>query len=30
MADRVLRMADGRIARIESNPQKHDPSELQW
>jgi putative ABC transport system ATP-binding protein len=30
MADRVLRMADGRIASIESNPDKREPSELQW
>jgi putative ABC transport system ATP-binding protein len=30
MADRVLRMADGRIASIEANPSKREPSELQW
>jgi putative ABC transport system ATP-binding protein len=30
MADRVLRMADGRIAEIAGNPQKRRAAELQW
>jgi putative ABC transport system ATP-binding protein len=30
MADRVLRMADGRIAAIEANPRKLSPDQLQW
>jgi putative ABC transport system ATP-binding protein len=30
MADRVLRMADGRIAQITANAQKRTPAELQW
>jgi len=30
MADRILRMADGRIASIEANPEKRSPAELQW
>ncbi|MBN1204327.1 MAG: ABC transporter ATP-binding protein [Myxococcaceae bacterium] len=30
MADRVIRIADGRIVRIESNPHKLKPEELSW
>lgn len=30
MANRVMRMADGRIASVESNPRKLSPSELSW
>jgi len=30
MADRVLHLADGRIARIERNARKLDPEELRW
>jgi putative ABC transport system ATP-binding protein len=30
MADRVVRLADGRIASIEPNRRKLTPSELQW
>ena len=30
MADRVIRLSDGHIARIEPNPEKHSPRELQW
>ena len=30
MADRVMRMADGRIASVEENPHKLSPSELSW
>ncbi len=30
MADRVMRMADGHIASVESNPHKLTPSELSW
>jgi len=30
MADRVLHLADGRIARVEVNQRKLDPSELSW
>jgi putative ABC transport system ATP-binding protein len=30
MADRVLRMADGRIAAVETNATKRRPAELQW
>jgi len=30
MADRILRMADGRVASIETNPKKVNPSELHW
>ncbi|MBU0593096.1 MAG: ABC transporter ATP-binding protein [Gammaproteobacteria bacterium] len=30
MADRVMRMADGRIASVEKNPHKLSPSELSW
>jgi putative ABC transport system ATP-binding protein len=30
MADRVLRMADGRIAAIDTNTAKRRPAELQW
>ena len=30
MADRVMRMADGHIAAVESNPHKLTPAELSW
>ncbi|BCB27911.1 ATP-binding protein [Sulfurimicrobium lacus] len=30
MADRVMRMADGRIASVEDNPHKLTPAELSW
>jgi putative ABC transport system ATP-binding protein len=30
MADRVIRLADGRIQAISSNPQRRDPAELDW
>ena len=30
MSDRVVALADGRIAREESNPTKLAPSELSW
>jgi hypothetical protein len=30
MADRVMRMADGRIASIEANATKRLPAELDW
>jgi putative ABC transport system ATP-binding protein len=30
MADRVVRLADGRIASIETNPRKLSPAELSW
>lgn len=30
MADRVIRLADGRIQTISSNPQRRDPAELDW
>jgi putative ABC transport system ATP-binding protein len=30
MADRVLHMADGAIARVERNEQRQSPSELEW
>lgn len=30
IADRVLHLADGRIAAIEANPQKRSPQELRW
>ena len=30
MSDRVVRLSDGHIARIEKNPEKHSPRELQW
>jgi len=30
MADRVLRMRNGRIASIEANPARRDPAELEW
>jgi putative ABC transport system ATP-binding protein len=30
MADRVLRLADGRIVAIQENEQKADPKELEW
>jgi len=30
MADRVMRMADGRIASVEANPHKLTPAELSW
>lgn len=30
MADRILRMADGRIAEIQANTEKKTPAELQW
>jgi putative ABC transport system ATP-binding protein len=30
MADRVIRLADGRIVDIETNAQKRQPAELQW
>jgi putative ABC transport system ATP-binding protein len=30
MSDRVIRLSDGRIAGIESNPEKRLPRELQW
>jgi putative ABC transport system ATP-binding protein len=30
MADRVIRLADGRIQRIDVNPQKVTPAELSW
>jgi putative ABC transport system ATP-binding protein len=30
MSDRVIRLSDGHIAGIESNPEKHSPRELQW
>jgi putative ABC transport system ATP-binding protein len=30
MADRVVRMADGRIAGSERNPVRRPPSELAW
>jgi putative ABC transport system ATP-binding protein len=30
MADRVLHLADGRIARIETNPQRLAPEEIRW
>jgi len=30
MADRVIRLSDGRIAGIEANPVKHSPRELNW
>lgn len=30
MADRVIRLADGRIASVEANPHKVSPAELRW
>jgi putative ABC transport system ATP-binding protein len=30
MADRVIHLADGRIARIDSNPRRVEPRELSW
>ncbi len=30
MADRIVRMRSGRITEVETNPQKVDPSELEW
>ena len=30
MSDRVIRLSDGHIAGIESNPEKRSPRELQW
>jgi putative ABC transport system ATP-binding protein len=30
MADRVIRLADGRIQSISSNTQRRDPAELDW
>jgi putative ABC transport system ATP-binding protein len=30
MADRIMRLADGRIASVETNPHKVTPSELSW
>ncbi len=30
MADRVLRLADGRLVADEANPQKRTPAELSW
>jgi putative ABC transport system ATP-binding protein len=30
MADRVLYLGDGRLQRVERNPQKVSPSELSW
>jgi putative ABC transport system ATP-binding protein len=30
IADRVLRMADGRIAEVTRNAQKLSPEEIQW
>ena len=30
MADRVIRLADGRIAGIEERTEKHSPNELVW
>jgi putative ABC transport system ATP-binding protein len=30
MADRVIRLADGRVQRIEANPKKLTPAELSW
>jgi putative ABC transport system ATP-binding protein len=30
MADRVIRLSDGRITGIEANPVKHSPRELNW
>ena len=30
MADRVINIADGRIASVESNPERRSPSELSW
>jgi hypothetical protein len=30
MADRVMRLADGRIVAIEVNQQKRTPQELSW
>ena len=30
MADRVVQIADGRIAKIDTNTSKKDPSELEW
>jgi putative ABC transport system ATP-binding protein len=30
MADRVMYLADGRIAKIESNPKRISPEELHW
>ncbi|UUX95037.1 ABC transporter ATP-binding protein [Aquabacterium sp. J223] len=30
MADRVMRLADGRVADVQANPQKKTPAELSW
>ena len=30
MADRVIRLSDGRIARIEENAARHAPAEIAW
>jgi putative ABC transport system ATP-binding protein len=30
MADRVIRLSDGRVADVRSNPQRRPPSELRW
>jgi len=30
MADRVMHLADGRIASVEANPRRLSPSELSW
>ena len=30
MADRVIRLADGRVAEVQSNPQRRRPDEIAW
>jgi putative ABC transport system ATP-binding protein len=30
MADRVIRLADGRVAEVQANPHKRTPAELSW
>jgi putative ABC transport system ATP-binding protein len=30
MADRVIRLSDGHVASVETNPRKSSPRELSW